>query len=168
MVVAQRELLPTLVLEIEDELRILAVLAREDVLALEYGRVELAAAVEHEALAHDALDVLAAEHLARAVVARSLRRRACMSMRDHRADPGGGGARTLGVFRSSRSFFLPASLLPPAAFLSRASDFLSSPSFLRVSSSAVGSAFSRRSLLKSSVCVAISALMASGVDMVAM
>ena len=73
MVVAERELLAALVLEIEDELRVLAVFSREDVLPLEHGRVELRAAVQHEALFHDPLDVVAAEHFTGAIVTRALR-----------------------------------------------------------------------------------------------
>ena len=72
MVIAQRELLASLVLEVEDELCVLAVLASEDIFPLKNGRVELRAAVQHEALLHDALYIVATEHLAGAIVARAL------------------------------------------------------------------------------------------------
>ena len=72
MVVAERELFPALVLEIEDELRVLAVFSREDVLPLKHGRVELRAAVQHETLLYGPLDVVAAEHLSGTIVARAL------------------------------------------------------------------------------------------------
>jgi hypothetical protein len=68
------------------------------------------------------------------------------------------GWRTLGVLRSKRSFFL-ASFAPPG--LSDASSLLISPNRLRDSSSATGSEFSIRSLLKCSVCRASSALSTS-------
>jgi hypothetical protein len=72
VVIAQRELFTSLILEVEDELRVLAVLAREDVFPLEHGRVQLRAATQHEALFHDPLHVVTTERLAGAIVARAL------------------------------------------------------------------------------------------------
>src|ERR1700677_2160514 len=72
MVVSQRELLAALVLKVEYKLRVLAVLASKYVLPLEYRRIELRAAVQHEALLDDTLDVLATEHLAGTIIARAL------------------------------------------------------------------------------------------------
>jgi len=73
VVIPQRKLLPALILQIEDELRVLAVLAREDVLPLKDGRVKAAPAIHREALLDDPLDVLPAIHLGGAVVTRTLR-----------------------------------------------------------------------------------------------
>ena len=72
MVVPERELLAALIHKIEDEFRVLAVLARQDVLPLEHGRIEAASAVRCKAILDDSLNVFAAEHLARAIVARAL------------------------------------------------------------------------------------------------
>ena len=73
VIVTQRELLSTLVLEIEDKLRILAVLASEDVFPLKNGRVQLRATVEHEAFFHNTLGVFATEHLSGAIITGTLR-----------------------------------------------------------------------------------------------
>jgi hypothetical protein len=72
VVVAQRKLLAPLVFEVENEFRVLAILASEYVLPFKDRRVELRAAVQHEALLDDTLDVLATEHLAGTIVARAL------------------------------------------------------------------------------------------------
>lgn len=72
MIVAQSKLLTTLVHEVEDELCVFSIFPRKDLLALEDGGVQLASAVGREAVLHDALDVLATEHLARAIVACTL------------------------------------------------------------------------------------------------
>lgn len=72
MIVPQRKLLPALVHQIENQLRILAVLARENIFALKHGRVKAAPAIRRETVLHDPVDMLAAVHLSWAVVARSL------------------------------------------------------------------------------------------------
>ena len=68
VVVSERELLSSLVLQVEDELGILAVLVGEDVFALEDGGVEAGAAVGGEAILDDTFDVVATEHLGGAKV----------------------------------------------------------------------------------------------------
>ncbi len=169
MIVAQGELFAALVHKVEDELLVLSVLAGEDLLAFEHGRVQLAPAKRREDVLDDPLDVLPAEHLARAVVACALhvvpsakeqKRSLAMSL-----SPGTHTAmqsRTLGVLSSIRSFFF--SPLPPpfAAFCASASVRFKSPSFFFASSTVAASACCFRKSFTSALCAATSAASASG------
>lgn len=72
MVVAQSQLLASLVLEVEDELGIFAVLVCEHVFALEDGGVELGATKGCEDFTNSGFDVCTARSLCRAIVPCSL------------------------------------------------------------------------------------------------
>lgn len=75
MIVSQCELLATLVFQVEDQLRVLAVFACEDVFSFENGGVEGASAIEDEDFFDDAFDVFATEHLTGAIVSCALMKR---------------------------------------------------------------------------------------------
>lgn len=74
MIVSQCELFATLVFEVEDQLRVLAVFACEDVFSFKDGGIEGTSAIEHETFFDDAFDVFTTEHLAGAIVSCTLGR----------------------------------------------------------------------------------------------
>lgn len=74
MIVSQCELFATLVFKVEDQLRVLAVFACEDVFSFKDGGIEGTSAIEHETFFDDAFDVFATEHLAGAIVSCALRK----------------------------------------------------------------------------------------------
>ena len=164
MIVSQCELLPALVHEIEYQFRILAVLVRQYILALEHGRIETASAVGREHVFDDPLDVLSAEHLGGSIIPRALENDACNGPSWINYGGESNSGLTLAVLSSSRSFFFPSLLsLDPAApavasaFPIAASVFFSSPSLFLAASSAVGSVFDSRSSLTRVVWCVISA-----------
>lgn len=72
VIVPQRQLLPSLVHQIKDELRVLAVLVRQHVLALKHGRVKAAPSVRREHIPDGPFDVFPAKHLDGSIIPRAL------------------------------------------------------------------------------------------------